>query len=132
MASRLLPDGLRAKVDAARAHVGTARWWIERRDPVMYPVPPALAHLSYALDALETLDPGVFGLGPLVQGIVALSRDIALDRLEAVECRDPLCDERLARARRLTRRAHKRERRGDLYRAADLYKDAWSWVANQP
>ncbi len=125
------PEDVRAPLDEARARVAKARWWVERREPVMYPLVPALAELSQALDALQELDLHRLGLTPLVDRILALQRDITLHRLNAVKCRDAVCEAQLSRAQRIAHRARKRETR-DLHKAADLYKDAWDHVWDQP
>jgi cysteine-rich repeat protein len=125
------PEEVRAPLEEARSRVAKARWWIERREPVMYPLVPALAELSRALDALQVLDVAGLGLTPLVDQMLALPREISLYRLDAVDCLDSSCEDQLDQAQRIARRAKKRERR-DLYKAADLYKDAWDHVWDQP
>jgi cysteine-rich repeat protein len=115
-----------------RQHVAKALWWIERPDPVMYPVPPALAELSLALGELEGVKSASPRLAALTSRMLALPRTIAQHRLTVVDCVDRRCQSEVARARRLVKRARGWELRGNLFRAADRYKDAWDWLDGQP
>ncbi len=123
---------VRAQLERARFQIAKALWWVERPDPTMHPVPPALARVSWAVAELEKLEAQSFQLGQLIEAMLALPRTIAVHRLDVVECIDSLCEFELSQARRTVRRARKWELRGLLYVAADGYKDAWDWLDGQP
>jgi cysteine-rich repeat protein len=123
----------RGHLEEARRRIAKALWFIEHPDLDRYhPLPPALHQVSRALSELRSLDIEALELRPLVQGMLALPRIIALHRLDVVECIDSLCEFELAQARRRVHRARKWELRGALHVAADRYKDAWDWLDGQP